>query len=70
MRVEPSFSKKGESKKPTPWKINMAPIAITHLDRKMIFQTPMIMFQPLIFQDVAFFGGVVYQVILEHFHIL
>ena len=29
-------------------------IPITHLERKMIFQTSMIMFQPLIFQGVAF----------------
>ena len=28
----------------TPWKVNMEPTAITHLDRKMIFQTSMIMF--------------------------
>ena len=28
----------------TPWKINMEHTAITHLERKMIFQTPRIMF--------------------------
>ena len=28
----------------TPWKINGWNIQITHLERKMIFQTPMIMF--------------------------
>ena len=28
----------------TPWKINMEPTSITHLERKMIFQTSMIMF--------------------------
>ena len=28
----------------TPWKINMVHLQITHLERKMIFQTSMIMF--------------------------
>ena len=28
-------------------------LQITHLERKMIFQTPMIMFRPLIFQGVS-----------------
>ena len=30
-------------------------LQITHLERKMILQTSMIMFQPLIFRDVPFF---------------
>ena len=37
----------------TPWKIDMVHLQISHLERKMIFQTSMIMFKPLIFRGVT-----------------